>query len=86
MATLALTLMLLGGCVTSGSDSASQLPPVPADIQTCFRASSTTVPDRALTAYDVESLWKSDRVKFIVMKKCGNRFLSWYESLRANWK
>lgn len=78
--------MALAGCETSGSTPANQLPPVPTDIQMCFRASAAVIPERELTAYDVESLWKSDKVKFIVMKKCGNRFVSWYETLRASWK
>jgi uncharacterized lipoprotein YmbA len=81
-------LLLLAGCgeQTNPTVSNSLLPTVPADIQTCFRRSAVTMPDRALTISDVESLWKQDRIRIVAMRNCGKRLLDWYESLRVNWK
>jgi hypothetical protein len=89
MTALALIGLQLAACVTS-SDGANtparnQLPPVPADILLCLRSSASVPPDRDLTAGDVEELWKKDRVKIVVLKKCGNRFTAWYNSLRQSW-
>lgn len=78
--------MLLAACDQSTKPTVGELPTVPADIQACFRQGAIVVPDRALSIYDVESLWKSDRVRIAVMQRCGNRMIAWYESLRANWK
>jgi hypothetical protein len=78
-------LFLLAGCAGSPSVP-SQLPPVPADIQQCFRIGVGKVPPRALTVAEVETLWKNDRVRAVVMQRCGNRFLAWYDSLRRSWK
>jgi hypothetical protein len=78
--------MLLVGCGPStDGQSPGQLPHPPADIQTCFRG-VVGVPNKALTVAEVESLWKLDRVRVLVNQRCGNRLLSWYESLRARWK
>lgn len=44
------------------------------------------LPDRALTAGEVEALWKIDRIRVAVNQRCGTRLLAWYESLRLNWK
>ena len=83
---LALTLLLLAACGPSDrSSSTSAPPPVPADIQTCFRAAAG-IPEKALTAGDVESLWKIDRVRVAVNARCGGRLLAWYEDLRKNWR
>lgn len=91
MLSAALIAVVLAGCATSGSpgriaDTNSELPPVPADIQACFRRSVVDVPDRDLTAADIESLWKQDRLRSIVMRNCGQRFLAWYEMIRKGWK
>jgi hypothetical protein len=75
--------VLLGGCPADGP---GQLPPVPADIQACFRNGPVAIPSKALTAAEVEELWKDDRVQTVVMQRCGNRFLSWYDKLRAGWR
>lgn len=80
-----LLCIALAGCVPGDSISGS-LPPVPADIQQCFRKSGVTVPNKALSVAEVESLWKMDRVRIVAMRTCGARFLSWYGSLRASWK
>jgi hypothetical protein len=78
------TLLLLTACGPSGSVKTSvSLPPVPADIQVCFNGSAVVdVPRRALTRADVESLWKKDRIRNVVLRNCGNRFLAWYGDLR----
>ena len=84
LAALAVAL-LLAGCGPSATVPSS-LPPVPADIQQCFRVGVGKVPPRALTVAEVETLWKNDRVRAVVMQRCGNRFLTWYDSLRRSWK
>lgn len=86
MLLLALIALPLAACGPSDNTSTTTaLPSVPADIQACFRAAGN-VPDKALNAGEIEALWKSDRVKVAVNARCGARALSWYESLRVNWK
>jgi hypothetical protein len=63
-----------------------QLPTVPADIQACFRTGPVKVPQKALTVAEVESLWKQDRIKQVVMRACGERFLAWYGDLQKRWR
>jgi hypothetical protein len=59
----------------------------PADIQACFRTNGPVkVPQKALTVAEVESLWKEDRVRAVVLRKCGSRFLAWYNDLQRGWK
>lgn len=79
-------LLLLTACGPDGTTVPSSLPPVPSDIQQCFRVGVGKVPPRALTIAEVEALWKNDRVKAVVMQRCGNRFIAWYDSLRRSWK
>lgn len=77
--------LLLGACQhTSGPGGA--LPAPPADVHTCFNKVMSVVPARDLTQAEVESLWKSDRFKAVVMRQCGRRFVAWYDQLRAGWK
>jgi hypothetical protein len=81
-----LALLLLAGCgAEHGGSVANSLPTVPADIQLCFRKSLPGI-DRALNIGEVEALWKQDRVRYVVMRRCGQRLLAWYEDLRTNWK
>ena len=62
------------------------LPLVPSDIQACFRTNGPVkVPQKALTVAEVESLWKEDRVRAVVLRKCGDRFLAWYDDLQKRW-
>lgn len=76
----------LAGCNPPESMSGS-LPMAPADIQACFRTNGPVkVPRKALTVAEVESLWKEDRVRAVVLRKCGNRFVTWYNSLQRDWK
>lgn len=77
---------LLGGCNPSGTSPSGSLPTVPADIQACFRKAAVTIPDRALSVADVESLWKQDRIRLVAMRNCGNRFLAWYSDLQRDWR
>lgn len=81
-----LMLPLLAACETSSNSVKGTLPAPPSDIQLCFRQSGVVIPDRALTIYDVESLWKQDRIRIAVLNRCGNRLLSWYDDLRRNWQ
>lgn len=86
-APIILLVLALAGCTTDGSSVTGSLPTVPADIQTCFRTNGPVkVPQKALTIAEVESLWKEDRVRQVVLRKCGDRFLNWYNGLRKNWK
>jgi hypothetical protein len=77
--------MLLAACGPSDKEVPAALPYAPADLQHCFRE-ATGVPDKALTVSEVEALWKEDRVRLIVNKRCGERMQAWYASLRKNWK
>lgn len=77
----------LGACGTNGQPTvAGSLPVVPADIQACFRAGPASVPQKALSVAEVESLWKVDRVHEVVLQRCGKRFLAWYGDVRQGWK
>jgi hypothetical protein len=83
---LAVLMMLpLGGCLTSGNSTATNdlgQPVVPADIQKCFEAGPVKIPVRKLTAGEVEALWGNDRIRIVVMQKCGKRFLAWQAAQR----
>lgn len=82
-----LAVLFVAGCTPPGGTSPSgSLPTVPADIQACFRKAAATIPDRALTVADVESLWKRDRKTLVIQRQCGNRFLAWYGDLQRDWK
>lgn len=81
-----LSALALAACTPPGPAS-SQLPMAPADIQSCFRTNGPVkVPQKALTIAEVESLWKEDRVRAVVIRKCGDRFLTWYASLQKSWR
>jgi 4-hydroxyphenylpyruvate dioxygenase-like putative hemolysin len=49
----------------------------PADLQHCFR-DAVGIPDRAPTVSEAEELWKQDRIRLIVNKRCGERMQTWY--------
>lgn len=55
-------------------------PEVPADLRLCFTG-LVDVPDRALTAGDVERLWKDDRKRGAAMARCGQRLLAWIDAV-----
>lgn len=87
MTLLVLIATPLSGCFESDSGTTpGKLPPVPADIQSCFREALPMQQPRAFTVAEVESLWKDDRIRNVVLRQCGNRFLEWYNSLRRGWK
>lgn len=86
MTALVLIAMPLSGCLESDSAAPGKLPSVPVDIQICFRDAAAMPNPKALTVAEVESLWKQDRVQNAVLRKCGNRFLAWYNALRRSWK
>lgn len=85
-------LVALSGCGTTRAlDTAappprSALPAMPVDIRQCFNTALSNPPDRDLTVEEVEAAWKSDRVRFAVMRTCGKRFTAWYDNLRARWQ
>lgn len=83
---LASLAMLSAGCVARVEPVKANLPSAPADMRACFRAGAPTVPDRDLTAEDVERLLKQDGVRIAVLQRCGKRFLAWYDQLKAEWK
>ena len=78
--------LALAGCQQTTTVQ-GQLPTVPADIQACFRTNGPVkVPHKALTVAEVESLWKEDRVRAVVLRKCGQRFQAWYDDLQKRWR
>ncbi len=83
----ALIALPLGGCLPSDgpTQAKADLPPAPSDIQICFR-DVAGLPDRDLSAADVEQLWKLDRYHAVLEQRCGLRFLAWYNDLRAGWR
>lgn len=83
-ACIGLFALALAGCQQSTTQG--ELPTVPADIQACFRGGPVGVPQKALTVAEVESLWKQDRVKQVVLRQCGQRFLAWYGDLQKRWR
>jgi hypothetical protein len=77
----------LTGCVNSSKPPpATPLPPLPTDLKSCLKGAGVNIPDRALTVGEVEKLWVKDRLRIVIMRKCGVRVVAWYEHLRANWK
>lgn len=76
--------LALAGCQPATTQG--ELPTVPSDIQVCFRSGPVKVPVKSLTIAEVESLWKQDRIRTVVMQKCGQRFLAWYDDLQKRWQ
>jgi hypothetical protein len=86
---IALPLSALGACGPKGKslEVKGTLPAVPADIQRCIKdTNSPLVPDRALTAYDVEKLLKQQSIRIVVAQRCGSRLYNWYMQLRTKWR
>jgi hypothetical protein len=82
-----LTALALTACVESVSPPpATPLPPLPTELKSCLRGAGVTIPDRELTVGEVERLWAKDRLRIVVLRKCGLRIVAWFEYLRANWK
>lgn len=84
-------LLLLTGCAApavhvENTPPRSGMPAVPVDVRQCFNAALGAVPERDMSVAEVETAWKSDRVRFAVMRRCGKRFLAWYDDLRARWR
>jgi len=80
---LALTL---AGCGDRISLPAASLPNAPLDLRQCFNRSVGKLPNRSLTVAEVERAWKSDRLRAVVMQRCGKRFVAWYGALQGGWK
>jgi hypothetical protein len=88
---LILPLVAMAGFLSACNESVrppahTPLPPIPADLQACFKASGVNLPDRALTVGEVEKLWAQDRLRIAVMRRCGTRLVAWYSELRAKWQ
>jgi hypothetical protein len=64
----------------------TQLPAPPASLRTCLKVNGVEIPDRDLTVAEVERLWKTDRLRFVAVSKCGNRLLEWIDDLRKRWR
>jgi hypothetical protein len=85
--TLVLTGAALTACVgSSNPPPATPLPPLPIDLKSCLKGAGVPIPSRALTVGEVERLWAQDRLKIVVLRKCGTRLVSWYDRLRATWR
>lgn len=78
-------LTLLAACEPY-ADPTTRLPPLPAGLRACLERSGVDVPDRALTAGEVEKSWKTDRRVQAAVRNCGLRIAAWYEDLRRGWK
>lgn len=76
-ALLVLGLLILTGCGPSGK---AALPPIPADIKTCF-AAETEAPAGELTKADVMRLIASLRASEVSKTMCGKRLIGLYEDL-----
>jgi len=86
MLPIACLLTLLSACDESARPPASTpLPDIPADIRTCF-VGVVEIPKGPLTVGDVEQLWKNDRLRAVVMRRCGSRLIAFYDQLRRDWR
>lgn len=78
--------MLLAGCAASGDalpdPTAAYIPQLPADVLAC-RQSPTIIPDRELTAGEVERLWKTDRARLAKVNGCFGRAICQYQYVAA---
>ena len=74
---LAIALALpLAACQTAGLPLDAKFPDVPQEIVACSNSQLSVIPDRDLSAHDVEILWKSDRYTFVATKKCLKRLIT----------
>jgi hypothetical protein len=81
------TVAFLSACNESAKPPThTPLPPIPSDIQSCLKGAGVKLPDRAITVGEAERLWGQDRLRIVIMRRCGGRLIAWYEELRANWK
>ena len=81
--------LLLNACDESDRPpvpASTPLPAVPADIRACFAGAGVDIPRRALTVGDVERLWKQDRLRAVVMQRCGTRLIAFYDQVRRSWR
>lgn len=62
------------------------LPPIPADVATCFDDGPSDLPDRALSAAETEKLWKEDRRRLAKVQRCGRRALAHDAALARGWR
>lgn len=86
-----LAAALLAGCakeppVLPVAAEKNRLPDIPAEIRRCFNGALGEPPDRDLTIEEVERAWKADRVRAVVLDRCGDRFVAWFDALRARWQ
>ena len=80
-------VLLLGACQEQPSlPPDTRLPPFPNDIAQCFKKAGVEIPQRALTAGEVERLWASDRITIKAKTLCGARAVAWYSDLRSKWR
>lgn len=82
--------MLLAGCAKFVDPpppaQLPELPEVPAEIQACLLMEGVEIPDRPMDAGEAEKFWKSDRRILVALRRCGGRFVGWYEDLRTHWR
>lgn len=76
MGRLAIFLVIpLAACQTVGLPQDAKFPPVPDDIELCAKSSLVAIPDRDLSAHDVEIMWKADRYVAVTKGRCLNRLI-----------
>ena len=79
-------LLLLAACQEPSVHPATPLPPFPDDLAQCLRRAGVEVPNRPLTAGEVERMWATDRMNLVAKRQCGDRAVAWYNTLRAGWR
>ena len=71
---LLLTLALVG-CQTTGLPLDAKFPGVPPEIAACAKRASVAVPAKDLSAAEVESAWKRDRLTNVELRQCLQRLI-----------
>ena len=56
---------------------------IPADLRACAETSGVEIPKGGLTVAQVEMLWKNDRIRIAILRKCARRALAFYDAQRA---
>lgn len=64
-----------------------KIPRAPEAVRKCINETNlVTIPNRDLSVAEVERLWKNDRLRFVIVKKCGQQLDQWQEQLHSRWR